>query len=33
MAQYGTTPEQLATIAVKTREWASLNPRAKAAIR
>ncbi|HZQ84676.1 MAG TPA: acetyl-CoA acetyltransferase [Acidimicrobiales bacterium] len=29
MAQYGTTPEQLATIAVKTREWASLNPRAK----
>src|SRR5690349_2568014 len=30
MAQYGTTPEQLATIAVKTREWASLNPRAKA---
>jgi acetyl-CoA acetyltransferase len=29
MAQYGTTPEQLATIAVKTREWASLNPNAK----
>ena len=29
MAQYGTTPEQLATIAVKTREWAMLNPRAK----
>ncbi|HEY3831414.1 MAG TPA: acetyl-CoA acetyltransferase [Acidimicrobiia bacterium] len=29
MAEYGTTPEQLATIAVKTREWASLNPRAK----
>jgi acetyl-CoA acetyltransferase len=28
MAQYGTTSEQLATIAVKTREWASLNPRA-----
>jgi acetyl-CoA acetyltransferase len=29
MAQYGTTPEHLATIAVKTREWAALNPRAK----
>ena len=29
MAQYGTTAGQLATIAVKTREWASLNPRAK----
>jgi acetyl-CoA acetyltransferase len=29
MAQYGTTPEQLATIAVKTRAWASLNPRAR----
>jgi len=29
MAEFGTTPEQLATIAVKTREWASLNPRAK----
>lgn len=29
MAQYGTTPEQLATIAVKAREWASLNPRAR----
>jgi acetyl-CoA acetyltransferase len=28
MAEYGTTPEQLATIAVKTREWAALNPRA-----
>ncbi|HUR78964.1 MAG TPA: acetyl-CoA acetyltransferase [Acidimicrobiales bacterium] len=28
MAQYGTTSEQLATIAVKTREWATLNPRA-----
>jgi acetyl-CoA acetyltransferase len=29
MAVYGTTPEQLATIAVKTREWACLNPRAR----
>jgi acetyl-CoA acetyltransferase len=29
MALYGTTPEQLATIAVKTREWAMLNPNAK----
>jgi acetyl-CoA acetyltransferase len=29
MAQYGTTPEQLAQIAVKTREWACLNPRAR----
>jgi acetyl-CoA acetyltransferase len=29
MSQFGTTPEQLATIAVKTRAWASLNPRAK----
>ena len=29
MAQFGTTPEQLASIAVRTREWASLNPRAK----
>src|SRR5438067_1244911 len=29
MAQYGTTAEQLATIAVRTREWATLNPRAK----
>ena len=29
MARYGTTPEQLATIAVKTRAWASLNPRAR----
>src|SRR3954463_6728875 len=29
MAVYGTTPEQLATIAVKTRDWATLNPRAK----
>ena len=29
MAQYGTTPEQLAEIAVSTRRWASLNPRAR----
>lgn len=29
MAQYGTTPEQLAAIAVRTRDWACLNPRAK----
>jgi acetyl-CoA acetyltransferase len=29
MAEYGTTPEQLATIAVRTREWACLNPRAR----
>ena len=29
MAEYGTTPEQLATIAVQTRRWASLNPRAR----
>src|SRR4051812_36965179 len=29
MAQFGTTSEQLAAIAVKTREWAALNPRAK----
>lgn len=28
MAEYGTTPEQLAQIAVSTREWASRNPRA-----
>lgn len=28
MAQYGTTPEQLARIAVDTRTWASRNPRA-----
>lgn len=28
MAQYGTTPEQLAQIAVSTREWATKNPRA-----
>ena len=29
MAQYGTTSEQLAKIAVDTRKWATLNPRAK----
>ncbi|MEW6776018.1 MAG: acetyl-CoA acetyltransferase [Bdellovibrionota bacterium] len=29
MAQYGTTPEQLAQIAVSTRQWACKNPRAK----
>lgn len=29
MAEYGTTSEQLAKIAVHTREWASLNPRAR----
>jgi acetyl-CoA acetyltransferase len=29
MAQYGTTPEQLAQIAVDTRRWAALNPRAR----
>ncbi|MEA3077631.1 MAG: hypothetical protein QOF60_2539 [Actinomycetota bacterium] len=29
MAQYGTTSEQLAQIAVSTREWAALNPRAR----
>ena len=29
MAQYGTTPEQLASIAVATRQWATLNPRAR----
>lgn len=28
MAVYGTTPEQLAQIAVSTREWAVMNPRA-----
>jgi acetyl-CoA acetyltransferase len=28
MAQYGTTPEQLAEIAVSTRQWAVKNPRA-----
>jgi acetyl-CoA acetyltransferase len=29
MAQFGTTSEQLAQIAVSTRAWASLNPRAR----
>jgi acetyl-CoA acetyltransferase len=29
MAQFGTTPEQLAEIAVSTRAWAALNPRAR----
>ncbi len=29
MAQYGTTAEQLAQIAVSTREWATMNPRAR----
>jgi acetyl-CoA acetyltransferase len=29
MAQYGTTSEQLAQIAVSTREWATMNPRAR----
>jgi acetyl-CoA acetyltransferase len=29
MHQFGTTSEQLAQIAVSTREWASLNPRAR----
>jgi acetyl-CoA acetyltransferase len=29
MAMYGTTPEQLAGIAVNTREWATMNPRAR----
>jgi len=29
MAEFGTTSEQLAQIAVSTREWASLNPRAR----
>jgi acetyl-CoA acetyltransferase len=29
MAVYGTTPEQLAAIAVSTREWAAMNPRAR----
>jgi acetyl-CoA acetyltransferase len=29
MALYGTTPEHLAQIAVETRRWASLNPRAR----
>ncbi|MCB0220238.1 MAG: thiolase [Chrysiogenetes bacterium] len=29
MAEYGTTPEQLAQIAVSTREWACMNSRAR----
>jgi acetyl-CoA acetyltransferase len=29
MAQYGTTPEQLAEIAVATRAWATMNPNAR----
>jgi acetyl-CoA acetyltransferase len=29
MADFGTTSEQLAQIAVSTREWAALNPRAR----
>jgi acetyl-CoA acetyltransferase len=29
MAEYGTTPEQLAAIAVSTREWAARNPNAR----
>lgn len=29
MAQFGTTSEQLAQIAVTTRQWASMNPRAR----
>ena len=29
MAQFGTKPEHLAQIAVSTREWATLNPRAR----
>src|SRR3954447_2645871 len=29
LADFGTTPEQLAQIAVSTREWASKNPRAR----
>ncbi|MGO9855919.1 MAG: acetyl-CoA acetyltransferase [Acidimicrobiales bacterium] len=29
MHEFGTTPEQLAAIAVSTRQWASLNPRAR----
>ena len=29
IAQYGTTSEQLAQIAVSTREWAALNPKAR----
>lgn len=29
MAEFGTTPEQLAEIAVSTRRWAAMNPRAR----
>ena len=29
MHEFGTTSEQLAAIAVSTREWAALNPRAR----
>ncbi len=29
MYEFGTTPEQLAQIAVSTREWATMNPRAR----
>ena len=29
MVQYGTTPEQLAAIAVSTRQWAAMNPSAR----
>jgi acetyl-CoA acetyltransferase len=29
MAEYGTTPEQLAQIAVSTRQWATMNPKAR----
>ncbi len=29
MAQFGTTPEQLAQIAVSTRAWATMNPKAR----
>ena len=29
MALYGTTPEQLASIAVQTRQWATMNPKAR----
>ncbi len=29
MAEYGTTPEQLAQIAVSTRQWACMNPNAR----
>ena len=29
MALYGTTPEQLAQVAVSTRQWATMNPKAR----